>query len=730
LSTQRGDTTSGTISGYTLRIGDGTNEAVITTPDGITGYDSSQRLVINPGKGRDGTSGEGGDIYLWAGRGGDTGGSGGDIKIRGGQGMGEGGAGGYIRMEAGDGDSAGGGAPGYIDITGGYGGSGQTGGYVHILGGTGTTGGGEANVTGGYAYSGEGGNVNLIGGGSNDGLSHYGNVNISAGASTWTFDNTGSFVFPGGGVTMDGGSYSLLTSGIANASIGTFVQGADSGVGWEYQGDGADANTSYGAVSLDTAGTANTANLQFKVQLVADQGNASTNKEWIFNTAGNLTTPGNIITGSGSGGNISGANVVSANVFIAAGNITGGSATFTGGTLTFANTTSSIINFQQYGVGAPTFTTRSEGTKIVLYDQVNGSNVDYAIGISNANLWLSIPQNSDSYNSFAWYGGQTKVMSLGGAGTLSTVGNVTGGNLLTGGLISATGNITGGNLNATTGVANVANLYLGNGYVNTSASAALNLVPGGAGGTRVWSKLVPNANVSFSLGSSTEYWANGYIGNTISTTVSATGNITGANLIATANVLGNGYARFTGTFDESQASTAGLYLGYAGGTPRMMFGTGNTSQTFEIDNDGGNLRFYQPGSTKATLTSGGDFSVAGNVTGNTAGYAIGYRDIPQVSFTGNATIATTDAGKHYYSTQSTSYTLTIANNASQGFQVGSAITIVNQGTGNITIAQGSGVTLYIAGNSTSGNRTVSTFGMATLIKVATDTWFINGTGVS
>jgi hypothetical protein len=121
---------------------------------------------------------------------------------------------------------------------------------------------------------------------------------------------------------------------------------------------------------------------------------------------------------------------------------------------------------------------------------------------------------------------------------------------------------------------------------------------------------------------------------------------------------------------------------------------------------------------------------SGNITGNTAGFSIGYRDIPQVSFTGNVTMATADAGKHFYSTQSTSYILTIANNASQAFQTGSALTIINEGTGNITVAQGSGVTLYLAGNATAGNRTISTFGMATCIKVATDTWFINGTGVA
>jgi len=88
MDVARGDNPSGNITGYAMVMGDGTGEAIISTPDGnINGTWSSQRLVINPGKGGDGTSGEGGDIYLWAGRGGDQSGSGGDIKIRGGQGQ-------------------------------------------------------------------------------------------------------------------------------------------------------------------------------------------------------------------------------------------------------------------------------------------------------------------------------------------------------------------------------------------------------------------------------------------------------------------------------------------------------------------------------------------------------------------------------------------------------------------------------------------------------------------
>jgi hypothetical protein len=61
--------------------------------------------------------------------------------------------------------------------------------------------------------------------------------------------------------------------------------------------------------------------------------------------------------------------------------------------------------------------------------------------------------------------------------------------------------------------------------------------------------------------------------------------------------------------------------------------------------------------------------------------------------------------------------------------VGTAITIVNRGSANITIAQGTGVSLYLAGNSTSGNRTMTTYGMSTLMNVAANVWMINGTGV-
>lgn len=196
LSTFRGDVSGGTITGYTLNIGDGVREAVITTPDAGTGEYSSQRLVINPGKGENGTAGEGGDIYLWAGRGGDNNGNGGDVKIRGGYGPGNG-QGGYIRMEGGEVQATG--TAGFIELLGGTAG-GAAGGYISLTGGPGATVGGNVSIQGGYGSGDVGGNVVIQGGGSGQGLASYGNVGIVAGASTWTFDNTGVLTVPGEGI--------------------------------------------------------------------------------------------------------------------------------------------------------------------------------------------------------------------------------------------------------------------------------------------------------------------------------------------------------------------------------------------------------------------------------------------------------------------------------------------------------------------------------------------------
>jgi hypothetical protein len=212
----------------------------------------------------------------------------------------------------------------------------------------------------------------------------------------------------------------------------------------------------------------------------------------------------------------------------------------------------------------------------------------------------------------------------------------------TGANITGTANVSGnanvGNLGTATAIAttaaNVANLNANGNVEFTGANVSLGAVGNLhiTGGSNLQYLQTDGAgNLSWASGSSGSSISNGNSNVNIATangnvTISAVGNAnivtvtgTGANISGyanvTGNILGNGYASFVGSFTESQAATAGLYVGYAGGTPRVMFATGNTSQTFEIDNDGGNLRFYQPGSTKATIYPNGDFTASGTVTG-------------------------------------------------------------------------------------------------------------------
>ena len=119
----------------------------------------------------------------------------------------------------------------------------------------------------------------------------------------------------------------------------------------------------------------------------------------------------------------------------------------------------------------------------------------------------------------------------------------------------------------------------------------------------------------------------------------------------------------------------------------------------------------------------------GNIAGKTNGFTLGYLEMPQVA-SGNVTLALTDSGKHFYNTTASPQTITIPSFANVAFGNGTVISIANQSTSNISVALQSGVILYLAGNATSAARTITSYGVATLLKVNTNTWFINGSGVA
>jgi hypothetical protein len=100
------------------------------------------------------------------------------------------------------------------------------------------------------------------------------------------------------------------------------------------------------------------------------------------------------------------------------------------------------------------------------------------------------------------------------------------------------------------------------------------------------------------------------------------------------------------------------------------------------------------------------------------------RLIPQNIQNANYTFALTDGGGHVLKNNTTAYAWTVPPNSSVAFPIGTAITLINDGTsGAITVTQDSGVT--IRSGSTSGNFTLAADSSRTIIKIGTDRWRID-----
>lgn len=93
------------------------------------------------------------------------------------------------------------------------------------------------------------------------------------------------------------------------------------------------------------------------------------------------------------------------------------------GQLTFSGATTNWVDFGTAGSAAPSFTTRSAGTRLALYNSVAAAAVDFGFGIEGGAMWSSVGQSS---NDFKWYGGTTLAMTLNGAGQLLLAGSIIG----------------------------------------------------------------------------------------------------------------------------------------------------------------------------------------------------------------------------------------------------------------------------------------------------------------
>jgi hypothetical protein len=110
--------------------------------------------------------------------------------------------------------------------------------------------------------------------------------------------------------------------------------------------------------------------------------------------------------------------------------------------------------------------------------------------------------------------------------------------------------------------------------------------------------------------------------------------------------------------------------------------------------------------------------------------SIGFRGTPINTQDATYTAVLGDSGRCLLHTSASAHTWTIPPNSSVAYPSGTLIVVANIGSGAVTLARGSGVALRISGSATDGNKTLAQHGIASLIKLDTNSWYVSGTGVS
>lgn len=131
-------------------------------------------------------------------------------------------------------------------------------------------------------------------------------------------------------------------------------------------------------------------------------------------------------------------------------------------------------------------------------------------------------------------------------------------------------------------------------------------------------------------------------------------------------------------------------------------------------------------------------SIANGGTGQTAapaalaalgGLGSAYQRLPQVAKSAAFAFDLTMDGGHVRYTGAAA-AATINPNATTAFPRDAVIVIVNDGSGVLTITRGAAVALIWASSGADANRALAVGGIATILQVATDRWFITGAGLS
>jgi hypothetical protein len=272
-------------------------------------------------------------------------------------------------------------------------------------------------------------------------------------------------------------------------------------------------------------------------------------------------------------------------------------------------------------------------------------------------------------------------------GTKSVTGNITGGNLLTGGQVSATANVTGGNLTTAGQVSATANVTGGNVLTGGLVSAT--------------STITSSANViggNLTTAGQVSATANITGGNLLTGgLISSTGSITGANITG-GNILTAGIMSSTGNATGGNILTSGL-----------ISATGNVTASYFLGNVACASGIYASrifnGTSEANIgASGGNANISIGGTSNVVVFATtGEYVTGLLSVTGNITGGNISATNHTGTTVSVTGTVTAASTVG-GVITGTSTSVTGTQTAASTVGGViTGSTASLTANVTGGN---------------------------
>lgn len=155
-------------------------------------------------------------------------------------------------------------------------------------------------------------------------------------------------------------------------------------------------------------------------------------------------------------------------------------------------------------------------------------------------------------------------------------------------------------------------------------------------------------------------------------------------------------------------STQNNRIQYAGSNNYVLVAGGSNAMSINTTA----ILFAPGGTTLLTVNSSGSYDTAGSL-----------RSIPIISKSAVYELASADNGE----TISTTANVTVNGAVLSSGQV---FTIFNNSAATITIVSGTGVTMYLGGTATTGNRTLAQRGLASILCVAANTFVISGVGLT